>query len=81
MTVELRCERADCGRAFDADPTDDTARCPACGREHDVPDVDDAAATGPPAEPDQRAETALEVGAGATVTVTITVEVHGGDDG
>lgn len=39
MTVRIRCSREDCGHVFEVDADAESARCPACGREHSLVDV------------------------------------------
>ncbi|GAB6863278.1 zinc ribbon domain-containing protein [Haloplanus litoreus] len=36
MTVTIQCRREDCGRVFEVDADAESARCPACGREHSL---------------------------------------------
>lgn len=47
MTVHIECKREECRNTIEADESNDTVRCGACGKEHDVPDA--PAETGPSA--------------------------------
>ena len=62
MTVTLRCQREDCGHVFEVDADAESARCPACGREHSLEDV-----TG---HDDGRPDAVDEHGADADVAVS-----------
>jgi hypothetical protein len=39
MAVTIQCAREDCGHVFEVDPDAESARCPACGRDHPLDDV------------------------------------------
>jgi len=39
VTVTIQCTREDCGHVFEVDADAESARCPACGREHVLDDV------------------------------------------
>ncbi|WP_049934728.1 hypothetical protein [Haloplanus natans] len=40
MTVRIQCDRDGCSNVFEADADAESARCPACGQQHSLDDVD-----------------------------------------